>query len=186
MRTSLTTDEALIASAREGDTAAFKTLVERYEGQIAGTVVGMLGNGQEAEDVGQEVFIRFYRSLDKFRGDAKVSTYLTRIAINLSLNAIKKNKRRKIFGLFGGEEKQALEIPDSGLTQDQRDTQAMVQRALLSLSPEFRSVVVLRLIEGYSTKEVAQLLEIPLGTVLSRLARAQNKLKDIIQHLEKE
>ena len=184
MKTSLNTDEELIASAREGDTAAFKILVERYEGQVAGTVVGMLGNGQEAEDVGQEVFIRFYRALNKFRGDSKVGTYLTRIAINLSLNAIKRNKRRKIFGLFGGEDKQVLQIPDAGLTQDQRDTQAMVQKALLGLSPDFRSVIVLRLIEGYSTKEVSEMLNVPLGTVLSRLARAQHKLRDILQKLE--
>lgn len=181
MRISPTSDIELVSRAREGDELAFKEIVERYEHQVAGTVVGMLGNTQEAEDVGQEVFVRFYRSLASFRGDSALGTYITRIAINLSLNAIKKRKRRTILGLFGGsEQKMILDIPDHGMTQEQRDTQQMVQTAIQQLRPDFRSVVVLRMIEGYSTKEVAEMLEVPLGTVLSRLARAQKKLKGIL------
>ncbi|SVD24097.1 uncharacterized protein METZ01_LOCUS376951, partial [marine metagenome] len=78
------TDTAFIDRAREGDETAFRVLVERYEPQVAATVVGMLGPGDEADDVGQETFVRFYRALAKFRGDAALGTYLTRIAMNLS------------------------------------------------------------------------------------------------------
>jgi RNA polymerase sigma-70 factor, ECF subfamily len=175
----------LIRHSRAGDEAAFRALVERHEGQVAATVIGMLGQGAEAEDVGQEVFIRFYRALDHFREEAALSTYLTRIAINLSLNALKKRKRRQFLRFFGSgdEADTAYEVPDTGLTQAQRDTQAMVHQALDQLAPDFRAVVVLRLIEGYSTRETAELLDLPKGTVLSRLSRAQEKLKGAIERL---
>ena len=86
-------DEELLARAGNGDHGAFRMLVERYEGRVAATVIGMLGPGQEADDVGQETFIRLYESLDTFRGDAKLSTYITRIAINQSLKALRRRKR---------------------------------------------------------------------------------------------
>jgi RNA polymerase sigma-70 factor (ECF subfamily) len=86
-------DEVLIGKSNDGDMAAFKMLVVRHEGKVAGVIRSMLGATPEAEDVGQEVFIRFYDSLSKFRGDSQVSTYLIRIAINLSLNELKKRKR---------------------------------------------------------------------------------------------
>jgi RNA polymerase sigma-70 factor (ECF subfamily) len=177
----------LIRRSRSGEEAAFRALVERHEGRVAATVIGMLGQGEEAEDVGQEVFIRFYRALDNFREEAALSTYLTRIAINLSLNALKKRKRRQLFRFFGsGEEADmAYELPDTGLSQAQRDTQALVQQALAQLAPDFRAVVVLRLIEGYSTQETAELLGLPKGTVLSRLSRAQEKIREAIERLER-
>ncbi|RMH54101.1 MAG: sigma-70 family RNA polymerase sigma factor, partial [Bacteroidetes bacterium] len=90
-------DETLVARARQGDEQAFRNLVERYESTVAATVIGMLGAGPEAEDVGQETFIRFYRALHQFRGEAAVGTYLTRIAINLSLNALKRRRRRRLY-----------------------------------------------------------------------------------------
>ena len=161
---------------------AFKQLVERYEGQIASTVIGMLGNGPEAEDTGQEVFIRFYKALDKFKGDAALGTYLTRIAINLSLNTLKKRKRTQLIARLGGEqEKIMIQIPDNGLSQEQRDTQEWVQKGLQQLPTDFRAVVVLRLLDGYSTKETAEILGLPIGTVLSRLTRGQKKLKEILK-----
>ncbi|MEL6842337.1 MAG: RNA polymerase sigma factor, partial [Bacteroidota bacterium] len=156
------------------------------EGKIAATVIGMLGYGPEAEEVGQDVFVRFFRSIDGFRGDSSLGTYLTRIAINLCLNTLQKRKRRQIFRFFQRDEASPeMQIPDHGLSQEQRETQAMVQRALQAMEPDFRAVVVLRMLEGYSTKETAQMLNIPTGTVLSRLARGQKKLKEIIQQLDK-
>ena len=89
------TDSALIDRARAGDETAFRTLVERYESQVAATVVGMLGPSEEADDVGQETFVRFYQALGKFRGEAALGTYLTRIAMNLSLNAIKRRQKQR-------------------------------------------------------------------------------------------
>ena len=78
------TNEQLAAAARDGDMDAFRMLVEKLEPRVAATVIGMLGPGPDAEDVGQETFVRFYRALNSFRGDSSVVTYVTRIAINLA------------------------------------------------------------------------------------------------------
>jgi len=179
-------DLELIELSRKGDNQAFGVIISRYEYQIARTVIGMLGDTEEAEDVGQETFIRFFRSLDKFRGDSALGTYLTRIAINLSLNEL--NKRKKTLSLFfkRGEEKETMfDVPEPGDEFDRSDKKEVVDKALQELDPGFRSVIVLRLLEGYSTKETSEILNLPLGTVLSRLSRAQEKLKEIIVPLMK-
>ncbi len=167
-------DENLVDASRNGDMEAFKELVDRHEGKVAGVVKSMLGDTTEAVDVGQEVFIRFYEALDKFKGESAVSTYLIRIAINLSLNEIKRRKRRKLFFL-PIEEGQGVKTEESN-----SDMKEIIHREIGRLDIEFQSVVTLRMMEGYSTEETAEILGIPLGTVLSRLARAQKKLKLVL------
>lgn len=175
------TDRALIDQVRAGDEAALRTLIERYEPQVAATVVGMLGPGDEADDVGQETFVRFYQSLDRFRGDAALGTYLTRIAINLSLNSLEQRKRRR-WRFWSRDDDQAPPEPsvDGHDEQATREREQAVQAALAQLKPAFRAVVVLRMMEGYSTKEVAALLGIAEGTVLSRLSRGMKQLATIL------
>lgn len=172
-------DEQLIADARLGNMSAFKTLVLRYEGKVAGIVKSMLGDAPEAVDVGQEVFIRFYESLDKFKGESSLGTYLVRIAINLSLNEIQRKKRKNIFfrPLEAGYHVKSDE--------SKADIREMVQYEIAKLDTDFRLVVTLRMIEGYSTEETAKILDVPMGTVLSRLSRAQKKLKEVLsQHIK--
>jgi RNA polymerase sigma-70 factor (ECF subfamily) len=146
---------------------------------VAATVIGMLGHCTEAEDIGQETFIRFYKSMDKFRGDSSISTYLTRIAINLSLNEIKRRQRRSKF-ISNTSEEGMDNIPEKSVSKNKSETKEIVQLAIQKLDPKFRAVLVLRLILGYTTEETAKLLKLPMGTVLSRLTRAQMKLKDIL------
>ena len=88
-------DEELLRVSREGNVAAFGELVRRYESKVAATVIGMLGKCDEADDIGQETFIRFYHALKSFRGDSSIGTYITRIAMNLSLNEIRRRERRR-------------------------------------------------------------------------------------------
>ena len=173
------TDHELLQLARTGNKQSFEQLVKRFEYQVAATVIGMLGKGQEAEDVGQEVFVRFYKTLDRFREDSKLGTYLTRIAINLSLNELKRRKRRQLlFKKPDDHVNGALVDPEDSTSKGER--RGLVQMAIQKLAPEFRSVIVLRLIEGYSTEETAEILNIPAGTVLSRLSRAQKKLRNFL------
>jgi RNA polymerase sigma-70 factor (ECF subfamily) len=149
---------------------------------VAATVIGIIGPTPEAEDVGQETFIRFYQSLKKFRGDSSIGTYLTRIAINLSLNELKRRKRQR--GFFSPKVKDQIEnVPDSRAEKEQREIKDIVQQGIQKLEPNFRVVIVLRLINGYSTQETADILNLPKGTVLSRLARAQMKLRKILTPL---
>ena len=177
------TDREWVARTKEGDERAFRALVEHYEGQVAATVVGMLGRGDEADDMGQETFIRFYESLDKFRGEAAVGTYLTRIAINLSLNAIERRHRMRWRFWSRDDEDNAPIEPgvDGRLQRAALDSSEQVHAALQKLNPDFRAVVVLRMLEGYSTKETAELLEIADGTVLSRLSRGMKQLQEIFK-----
>ncbi|QQS30646.1 MAG: sigma-70 family RNA polymerase sigma factor [Sphingobacteriales bacterium] len=187
----LRTDIELVELARHGNPQAFKLLILRHQKLVASTVIGMLGNTIEAEDVGQETFIRFYRALPNFRGDSAVGTYLTRIAINLSLNELKRRKKRSFLSFFTtsnpknkNDHEIEMSIPDETETPEKYDSKELVQKALSCLDPKFRSVVVLRLVKGYSSQETADLLDLPIGTVLSRLARAQDKLKQIIDRLQ--
>lgn len=172
-------DLEIIDAVKNGNIDAYTEFVKRHEARIAATVFGMLGNCPEAEDVGQETFIRFYNNINNFRGEANVLTYLTRIAINLSLNEIKKRKSSKLLSFHKAGDV-VLNIADSD-NHDFDDGKEIVQNAIQALPAKFRSVVVLRLIEGYSTAQTSEILKIPVGTVLSRLARAQAKLKEILQ-----
>jgi RNA polymerase sigma-70 factor (ECF subfamily) len=174
------TDEELVSAAREGDEDAFKQLVRRFEPIVARTVIGMLGDCEEAEDVGQETFIRFYKALPGFRGESSVKTYLTRIAMNLSLNELKRRKR-KFFRFATKPVDDYHDIADQSQERDGDVDRELVWKAIRELDEKFRSVVVLRLIDGYSTQETAGILGIPVGTVLSRLSRGQQRLKALLE-----
>jgi RNA polymerase sigma-70 factor (ECF subfamily) len=173
----------LVKAALNGNKNAFGEIVERYRRMVARTVKGMLGDSVYAEDIGQEVFIKLYYSLSEFRGDSKLSTYIQRIAVNLTLNEIK--RRKKFFSMFsqkGNNEMYEFEVPDYD-TQEKREASEIVTKALQAMDPKFRIILTMRMLQGYSTKETAEVLNLPLGTVLSRLSRAQEQLKIILKKL---
>jgi RNA polymerase sigma-70 factor (ECF subfamily) len=178
-----TDENELIKASINGDKFAFSEIMDRYRKLVARTVKGMLGDSVFAEDIGQEVFIKLYHSLPEFRGEAKLSTYIQKIAINLTLNEIKRRKR--FFSMFsqkGNSEMYEFEVADVD-NQEKREATEIVNRALMNLDPKFRIIVSMRMLQGYSTKETAEILNLPLGTVLSRLSRAQEQLKEIIGKL---
>lgn len=166
-------DLELVMDARSGDQNAFRNIVLKHEGDVARTVVGILGQNEDAEDVGQEVFIRFYKSINQFKGESSLKTYLTRIAINLSLNRLKQKNSHATKPL----ERNEIRTAQASNGDEKFEMNELIEKALEQLEPDSRSVVVLRLIQGYSTKETADLLDIPVGTVLSRLSRAQQKMQ---------
>jgi RNA polymerase sigma-70 factor, ECF subfamily len=170
----------LVKASLDGDKRAFGELVSRYKKMVARTVKGMLGDSVYAEDIGQEVFINLYSSLSGFRGDSKLSTYIQKIAVNLTLNEIKRRKR--FFSMFsqkGNNEMHEFEIADYD-TEEKREASEIVNKALLAMDPKFRIILTMRMLQGYSTKETAEILDLPMGTVLSRLSRAQEQLKNIL------
>lgn len=175
----------LVSLLKKGDERAYLRVLNLHKEQVAKTVKGMLGNVQEAEDVGQEVFIRFFKSIQNFKGEAKISTYLTRIAINLSLNELERRKRRwRIFYRGENVEDKMVAIEGVSFTED-REQKELVHSAIVKLDVKYRQVVVLRALQGYSFKEVAIILDMPIGTVLSRYSRAQKKLKEILNPMIK-
>ncbi len=169
----------LLEFAKNGERAAYSEIMRRFESTVAGMVFGMIGKTQEAEDICQEVFIRFFKSINNFRGDSALRTYITRIAINLSLNEIKKRSKRLFFDLENVFKKSKDNFVERSKIHS-LEKKEIVQIGLNKLEPKFRSVIVLRLINGYSTSETAKILNLPVGTVLSRLSRAQEKLKTIL------
>jgi RNA polymerase sigma-70 factor (ECF subfamily) len=177
-------DEFLINASRQGDEFAFEALVNRYKKMVARTVKGMLGDSVFSEDIGQEVFIKLYYSLSDFRGDAKLSTYIQKIAINLTLNELKRRKR--FFSLFTHKaDNELYEYDIAGEdVESKHDAKATVEKALETLEPKFKAVVAMRMLQGYSTKETAKILEVPEGTVLSRLSRAQDQLRKYLKNDE--
>jgi RNA polymerase sigma-70 factor (ECF subfamily) len=176
-------DDELVKASIGGDKLAFGEIVNRYRKMVARTVKGMLGDSVYSEDIGQEVFINLFNSLSSFRGEAKLSTYIQRIAVNLTLNEIKRRKR--FFSMFSHKENDEMieyEIADPE-NEEKREAREIVDKALMSLNPKFRIIVAMRLLQGYSTKETAEILDLPLGTVLSRLSRAQEQLKEKLKKL---
>ena len=167
--------------ALAGNMTAFETIVHRYEALVAKITIPMLGNNYDADDIGQETFIRFYKSMKQFKGDSKLSTYLARIAINLSLNEIKKRSKQRTISDIDLNQNSIPFIDNESTT----DATELVNIALSMLDIKYRSIIVLRYIQGFSTKETASILNLPLGTVLSRLSRGQEKLKLIITKLNK-
>jgi RNA polymerase sigma-70 factor (ECF subfamily) len=171
-------DDILLDRARSGDEAAFRALVERYEQAVASVVIGMLGAGDDADDVGQETFIRFSAALSTFRGEAALGTYLRRIAMNLSLNALK--RRRRLSLRFVSRDQATTPLPEPAVDAydaEGAERASLVRRAVAQLGEKQRSVVVLRLLDGLSTNETAEVLELPPGTVMSRLSRGVAELQ---------
>lgn len=173
----------LVKAALEGDKTAFGEIVTRYQKMVARTVKGMLGDTVFSEDIGQEVFIKLYHSLSEFRGEAKLSTYIQKIAINLTLNEIKRRKRYfSMFSQKGNSEMYEFEIADQD-DEERKDARELVEKALKEMEPKFRIILTMRMLQGYSTKETAEILDVPLGTVLSRLSRAQEQMRRILNKL---
>lgn len=175
-------DRDRVERARMGDRQAFRELVDRHQQSVTLTVVSMLGRTSEVDDVVQEVFVRCYQTLERFRGDASFATYLKKIAINRSLDVLRRRKR--FLGRFLSRDDEAVSMTEvldnTAADYESVERARLVHAAIDTLPPKHKAVVVLRMIEGYSTEETAAMLNLAYGTVLSRLSRAQKKLKDVL------
>jgi RNA polymerase sigma-70 factor (ECF subfamily) len=166
---------------RAGDATAFEDLVITYQHRVFGVALRMLGNAAEAQEVAQEAFVRAHRGLGDFRGDAKLSTWLYAITSRLCLTRLGSGERRLA---WQGEEAllrlaDGAPRPDAAL--ERSELEAALQRAIAELPEDRRIVVVLRDLEGLSYEEIAQALDLELGTVRSRLHRARADLKDKLE-----
>ncbi len=170
-------DFDLVDLAKKGDKKAFELLITKYKPLVATTAINMLADEEETKEIGQQVFIQLYRSLPKFRKEAKLSTYLTRITINLCLNLL---KRRNNFRNRSLELNTALDLSVIAIAKD-FENKELLSKAMQRLDEKHRTVIVLRMIQGYDTLETAEILELPKGTVLSRLQRGMQKLKTILE-----
>lgn len=183
----------LVTAAKAGDKKAFGRLVEAYQDRIYGYLSRMLSDPDEAEDVAQEVFLRAYRSLGKFRGASSFHTWLYRIASNLAIDVARRRKRQDgaVYSLDApveaGENEYEREIADDSRAPDQMseqaEVQAVVRQAVMELPEKLRDVVVLYELQGESYEDIADILQVPLGTVKSRLFNARGQLKKKLQRM---
>lgn len=186
-----TSDEQVAAQAVAGDRDAFGELVRRWEGRIYRLAYGMLGGAEDARDATQETFFAAYRNLKNFRGDAQVSSWLHRIAVNQCISRQRRTKTRSETPLPEWEEVQAdghLWTRNGAHTSpaaatEQNERVAAVQRAVAALPPELREVVVLKEFEGLTFQQIADQLEIPLSTIKSRLYTALKQLRSKLERL---
>jgi len=179
-------DDVLVEMSKQGDLAAFEQLVEKYQSRVYTIAYRYMGNYADASDLAQESFIKIYRSLESFRGEAGFMSWMYRLVTNVCLDELRRRGRSKtvsIEELMEGKKGLIMrrEISGSRLPEDaviRRELQQEVQNVLNSLSEEHRIIVVMRDIQGYSYEEIAQLLQCSLGTVKSRLNRARHILKE--------
>ena len=173
-------DLPLVVRARAEDTEAFEALVRKHQGWVFTLAYRMLGDRADAEEVAQEIFLKAYRGLGRFKGDARFSTWLYRIATNHCLNHLESRRRRVGSHTNPGHlvERVSDPAPRPDQVVEQADVRHLVQQALLRLTPEHRGILVLREIQGLSYEEIGELLGLESGTVRSRLHRARMELKE--------
>lgn len=185
--------EELVEKSKLGETTAFDRLVDLYKDRIYNYVARMVHDPIEAEDIAQEAFVKVYRNLPSFRGASTFQTWLYRIASNLTIDSVRRRRRREntcsLDAPLDTEEGQmAREQEDCSTPGPARDLetaelQRQVHRAIQQLSPKLRSVVVLYELQGLSYEEIADILGCPLGTVKSRLFNARMELKQKLQDI---
>jgi RNA polymerase sigma-70 factor (ECF subfamily) len=172
------TDADYVRRLQRGETEAFEMLVRRHEKTIFNLVYRMLGDYDEAAEVSQEVFLSAYRAIGQFRGDANFSTWLYRIALNHTSTRRKTLIRRQQRNVAIEDTEPVRDLqPGPAETMEKKEIRERVQRALNSLEPDDATVILLRDLQDIPYEEVARLLEIPVGTVKSRLHRARQALK---------
>lgn len=179
-------DRRLIADSLSGKSAAFGALVRRYQDRLFNTVYRLLDNAEDAQDVVQESFISAYQSLGSFKGDSLFFTWLYRIAMNAAISL--KRKKRAAVSLDTGS-KHDLVIDPLDQSQDnqpsdaieRREDEKRLQAGLNRLSPEHRAVIVLKDLEDMRYEDIAVALDVPIGTVRSRLHRARLELREMLE-----
>lgn len=178
-------DEAeLIAKASQGDRDAFSVLVERYERRVVGVALAVVHNQDDAMELAQETFVRAFGNLKNFESRSSFSTWLYRIAANLSIDFWRREGRHIV--LRGEDaENEIRRLPsgegDSYLAASRTELGKKLKDALDELTPEHRAVVLLREVEGLSYDEISDVLQCPRGTVMSRLHYARTRLRSILK-----
>jgi len=183
----LVSDEIIVERALTGDAEAFGEIVRRWERRIFALTYGMLGREEDARDATQETFLAAFRNLRGFRGEAKVSSWLHRIAVNQCISRQRRARVRSESALDDEEERHASSFAtplthSPARVAEHRQETAAVRRAINSLPVELRQVVVMKEFEELTFREIADALELPLSTVKSRLYTA---LKQLQLRLEK-
>jgi len=178
-------DSRAVAAVLKGDAGAYREIVERYQERVYVVLYGMVRNREDARELTQETFVRAYQNLNRFRDQSSLYTWLYRIAMNLGVDHIRRQKKRAAEAFeegvatkeTGSAMSDGAHLDGPGRTLERKQLHAKLLDALDGLPEDQRQIVVLREVDGLSYKEIAEVLEIPEGTVMSRLFYARRKLQ---------
>ncbi|HXW96897.1 MAG TPA: sigma-70 family RNA polymerase sigma factor [Gemmatimonadales bacterium] len=188
------TDQEIVALAREGREAAYRELIRRYERPVFSLILRMVRDRQLAEDLAQETFIKALNAIGSYRPEFKFSSWIFKIANNAAIDHLRRRELDTL-SIDGAPhatsaediEATALQVGDRGETPlaelEARELGTAIERAIGRLRPEYRSCIMLRHVEGMAYEEIAQLLDLPLGTVKTYIHRARHELRDMLAHL---
>ncbi|MFQ6673892.1 MAG: RNA polymerase sigma factor [Fidelibacterota bacterium] len=181
-------DEELIHRFQKGDEYAYLELVNRYRDKLMNFVYRFLGSREDAEDIVQDTFVKLYTHKHFYRNIAKFSTWIYTIAANLAKTELRKRKRRKVSYLSQiGTEDKDFDVPTRDTTDEyaeRRFAKVRIQDAIQRLPIHFRTAVILRDIQELSYEEISKILDVPLGTVKSRINRARLQLQEDLKHVK--
>lgn len=178
----------LIEQLKQGNEAAFKTIVETWQDMVYNTALGIIQNAEDAEDISQEVFVQVYESVHTFKGEAKFSTWLYKITVTKTMDHIRRKKRKKRFafiqGLFGANDEIAHDPPDfhhPGVVLDKKETAAELFKAIEQLPENQKIAFTLNKLEGLNYQEVSEIMNTTVPSIESLLHRAKNNLKKLLE-----
>ncbi len=183
------TEWELIEQLKQKNESAFKTIVDTWQGMVYNTVLGILQNAEDAEDVSQEVFIQVYESVKSFKAESKFSTWIYRIAVSKSLDHLRRKKRKKRFAfiqsLFGKDEELINDPPDffhPGTALENKENASVVFKKIAELPQNQNIAFVLNKIEGLSYQEISGVMKLSESAVDSLLHRAKTNLKKNLEN----
>lgn len=185
-------DLELVKQAQKGDIKAFELLVQRYQQKVGGVISKLIKDYHEIQDVTQDVFVKVYKALPKFRGDAAFYTWIYRIAINTAKNYLVAKGRRiqnsdiepiEAENYSGGFENQNFDTPDA--EYERQEIEKVVYQAIDELPADLKKAIILREIDGLSYEDIAEKMDCPIGTVRSRIFRARDAVDNALKPLLK-
>ena len=176
-------EKELIARLQARDEAAFEELIRQYEKKVYSLCARMCGNAEDAEEAAQDAFLALWRGIDRFRQESSLSTWIYRLASNACIDLMRRKKKGAGSVSLDDEELfvDAVDLaPQPHEEAERRETQRLLQEGLLSLPAEYRSILLLREIEGLSYSEISAALDLELGTVKSRISRGRTLLRNFL------
>lgn len=178
----------LIQGLRNGEEVAFKFLVNNYQDRVFNTAIGIVQNAEDAEDVAQEVFIQVFRSVQSFKAESKLSTWIYRITTTRALDHLRSRKSKKRFGflqrLFGEGNEPIYELPDfhhPGVTLDRKENAALLFKAIDKLPEKQKIAFTLHKLEDLSYVEVSDVMQVSVPAVESLMHRAKQNLRKMLE-----